>query len=504
MNSRMRGAGGPPPGVRWYHATRRREILPLIGVAVVLVVGRYSWRAWRRMQEEWDDYEWQLLQYHKQKQQSSEASSDDEQNPTLAIDFGTLSTKLAVSAPPPAHIVVTPQGHRSFFNGILYKTSNDDTVEVKRGTAALEQLSLEVETNAVQIPFRILLQQQDGQSETFSKVVKDVLHPTLEELTDRLDCSFSRFVVTLPLPLFLSISNDNAMAMNHYQAAMEQTLLPTDDDDGENKTLVWVPDAVATVWGAEQANLLPVTSSSPTVAPTVLVVDMGGLVTQVAMVQNDVVLSSVSVPLGGETLIQLVQTYLIEQDDRLAAVAKQDAHQVSALLQVHIRTALAELTSSTQSHIHIPYLFVGHKDSSSSPHWDFTLSRSVLDQLLENHVANVSQSEPMFQQALSPHVPPPTTLSSLYTSLLTQLLEQGAFVPTQVDHVLLVGGMSRLVAARQGLQQSLQLLFREPAQKDFLVVPDHDAGTELTVLGATTVPLHYTYDFQNGLTRIRE
>ena len=42
--------------VRCFHPTAKREILPIIGLAVVAVVGRYSYLAVQRMNEDYEDY----------------------------------------------------------------------------------------------------------------------------------------------------------------------------------------------------------------------------------------------------------------------------------------------------------------------------------------------------------------------------------------------------------------------------------------------------------------
>ena len=43
--------------MRLFHATSRREIVPLVAAAVLIgVVGRYSYRALQRMDEEHEDY----------------------------------------------------------------------------------------------------------------------------------------------------------------------------------------------------------------------------------------------------------------------------------------------------------------------------------------------------------------------------------------------------------------------------------------------------------------
>jgi hypothetical protein len=48
-------------------ASSRITIDPLIGAAVIFGVGRYSWKALKRMDDEWEDYQWDLQQFDKQR-----------------------------------------------------------------------------------------------------------------------------------------------------------------------------------------------------------------------------------------------------------------------------------------------------------------------------------------------------------------------------------------------------------------------------------------------------
>ena len=628
---------------RMYHTTSKQEIVPLIGAAVVVfVMGRYSWRAWIRMEQEWDEYEWKLLQYERQKAMMADNDHDDnnknnnntEDHATLVIDFGTIYTKLVSTYPVPSHVLVTREGHRSFFNGILYdqdkKKNNNDmdcsSMVHRRGPAALEHFSYglgdaatatsnatSTTTSAVVVPY--LIHEQEQQSTTMrhpsnlSHVMHDVLSPVLQESVDRLDCSFERYVVTLPVEFLMmkkkdssssssffhnlssssrssSNKSDTPQQQHVYQTALQETLTyeenPTttmaEEDEGTGdssnsaafadapppprKPIVWIPDAVAAVWGAQKANLLPLFSlhSSPPPAPppqddvttttttkktatmniptTVVVIDVGGFITQLSVIQNDVVVHSCSIHLGGETLVQILQQHLAEQaasgcgqSSSLSSSSNNNnnnmaTQSMAALLQVHARTAVSELATKPQTPIHIPYLFfVGTTCSTNSQdnpnshyhHFDYTISRSVLEELVQGHIASRTND---FAYALSPHLPQPTNLSALFTSLFTQLLEQSNVLPFEIDHVLLIGGASRFPLIRQSLQQSLDTLLgmslsgggsgsgvpssssQEEETFHFLIIPDDSLVSELVVLGASTVPPNYEYNLQTGLQRI--
>jgi hypothetical protein len=66
-----------------------------------------------------------------------------------------------------------------------------------------------------------------------------------------------------------------------------------------------LPDPVAAVWGAQHHNLLPV-DKDPKHSKTFLVLDVGGYVTQLSIVQKDIVLNHFTLQWGGETPIELL------------------------------------------------------------------------------------------------------------------------------------------------------------------------------------------------------
>ena len=104
--------------VRLFHATRRQEIVPLIGAAVLVIIGRYSYRAIRRMEDEWDEYQWQLYEYEKQQHKTGSSGTPVT---TLALDLGTIHLKLAQqqSQERPS-ICINNRGDRYQFNGVAY------------------------------------------------------------------------------------------------------------------------------------------------------------------------------------------------------------------------------------------------------------------------------------------------------------------------------------------------------------------------------------------------
>eukprot|EP00429_Kryptoperidinium_foliaceum_P011060 CAMPEP_0176003542 /NCGR_PEP_ID=MMETSP0120_2-20121206/1228_1 /TAXON_ID=160619 /ORGANISM="Kryptoperidinium foliaceum, Strain CCMP 1326" /LENGTH=123 /DNA_ID=CAMNT_0017336189 /DNA_START=180 /DNA_END=548 /DNA_ORIENTATION=- len=70
---------------RSFHATSRQDILPVIAVGALALIGRYSWKALNRMDEEWEDYQWALQQYERQRRKDQDAV---EAPLTIGVDIG--------------------------------------------------------------------------------------------------------------------------------------------------------------------------------------------------------------------------------------------------------------------------------------------------------------------------------------------------------------------------------------------------------------------------------
>ena len=188
---------------RHYHSTERREILPLVLATVVLGGGYYSYRAVQRMNTEWEDYQWALKRYEKEQlknSNSNNSSNHDELQSVLAIDLGTAFGKLATrSTQPPSgvEVVVSREGDRSFFNGVVYDhSSNTNAVVQSRGRTALERFYFQAADRDVDVtlPFTVLTAEASGLSPSSSssqvtakQVVSDVLTPALTEVMDRMD-----------------------------------------------------------------------------------------------------------------------------------------------------------------------------------------------------------------------------------------------------------------------------------------------------------------------------
>jgi len=501
---------------RDFRATPKREIVPLVGAAALFVLVRYSFKALRRMDDEWEEYQWQLSQY--EKRQAADENRSDDASFVIAVDIGSLYTKLASKGPPKssassssssppsskAEVVVTREGDRSFFNGVVLGGQDGDDRAAVRGRAALDRFyynpklsSGEDAAGTVTLPCRA------DTVEQLSRVLRGSLTPALREALDRIDFGADksppeiRTVITHPVDSFHSRLYADAFS------DPDSGILPSIEEKSSQQQLpppVLLPEAVAAIWGAEGQGLLP-TDEDPSVSKTkvYLVVDIGAMTTQFSIVQRDLVLCASTVAWGGEQLVRrAVELLLRESPTELT-----DDRSLSSI-QVQARSAVFELSTQSRVSVHVPYLFPDPKGH----HLDTTLSRTVLEQAVHTEIAREygsSNDDDPGDNPLSPHMPPPTNLTSLWTSVLTHTLEQSGHIPMNINHVLLVGGGTKAPFVSKSLKDALEFL---GFQSHVVVAPgsgqrgDTTSVSETTVIGATLVPPAYGYSPEHGLYRL--
>ena len=220
-------------------------------------------------------------------------------------------------------------------------------------------------------------------------------------------------------------------------------------------------------------------------------VDVGGHITSLSVVQKNVVLTTTTLAkFGGETFVQEIVQYILEEMPSLA-------HDVYALPRVYqaAQAAAAEFNVHTRANINIPY--IGMDLETKKPlHIDMEMSRSVLEQAIQAHVHNVIV--PNASPQLSPHMPPPTDLATLWTSLLTQILEEASLTPMQVSHILVVGGGAKQSLVVSSLQSSWMSL---TGNLDHMEIPQISVRSELVAMGAASLLPNYSYNASHGLVR---
>jgi molecular chaperone DnaK (HSP70) len=469
---------------------------------VVGVIGRYSYRAMQRMKEEMDDYQYALQEYERQqlKKDSSSTSNSSSQNSlriaTVAIDFGTSFCKIATTFPT-LEVVVSRQGDRSVFNGIVYDESTGDSVAL--GRAALEQYyyDLNVETkngSAVVLPYQALAAQLQGTTATTgttafttTKIVSDVLSPRLQDVLEKTELTSPHS--TMGIRPVVTVPSQGLANLDVYRQAFPDAAC-------------YIPEPVAAVWGAQFYNLLETTQtpiSKPSMLPQYyLVIDVGGWTTQIAIVSGNIILHNngagvtTTLPLGGEHFIASLVAVL-NQESKLS-----DARSL-ALLQFHARQAVAELATQTRVALHVPYLFA----DPAMHHLETSIARSILDQATQEYIREEVVPELLStnKDALSPHFATPLDLQSLWMSALTQVLERASLLPTSIHGVLLVGGGAKTVLVHQSLSSAWNTLTGGLPNAAPIVRPDSSLQSELTVMGAATLPPSFDYSVVNGLVQ---
>lgn len=468
-------------------------------------------------------------------------SGTDANLKTVAIDLGSLFTKTSIigqqSAKP--EVMISREGDRCFFNGVVYEQQNDDDVDVSarllaRRTRAALDCFYYVPTAADQddgawnmnddvvVPSHALQEQDQAGSgtsdESLINLISDVLGPSLIEALERTHYDKNekghrlRMVVTTPT---------NYMRSNLFSSAFSKIL--SDHRHNEHASIVFLPEPVAAVWGAQLQSLLPEddgvnvdndndTSNddqprrAATNAKTYMVADVGALTTQLSILHKDRVMASLTFPFGGETLIQQTIRLMLSESKSSPSSSETsvdylstDARALTALA-TQGRVAVAELGAKSRVDIHVPYLFA----DPSNHHLDFKLSRSVLEQAVQKHIQEELGGQiQKLGDILSPHIPPPVDLASLWISVVTQLLERSSKTPADIDHILLVGGGARSDMVTKSFSEALFTLMSNQVSSK-LVVPDSSVRTELTIVGACSMLPSYDYDMDSGLQRIEQ
>jgi molecular chaperone DnaK (HSP70) len=483
-------------GCRSFHGTSKQEILPVLAVGALALVGRYSWKAMNRMDEEWEDYQWALQQYERQ-HRKDQAAADAPL--TIGVDLGTIYLKLSsMGNSDKADLVPTAQGDRYRFTGILMDKSVDggeDTMII--GRPALDKFFYSPESSSlvssVVLPYREL---QKASHDDATKLVQQVVLPTVGEALEQMATSISqqqeqegqpktnvRTVLTVP-PVFFNQHREKIFNQNYH--------------DGSHHTIT-VPDPVAAIWGAQSVNLLPTPSSKEEIATTsILVVDIGGLASSVSLVRQDRVIGTSCLDnVGGESYVQqLSERVLKETGD---ASIGQDVMSL-ALIHSSARSSILELVQKTSSKVHIPFLFMGRKDKADEPHFEMTISRTVMDQAVQDYWTKSVVPKLLEDGELSASLPPPTNASSLLTSAITKVLEESGELPTNIQHILLVGGGSKFKLFEQALQDGISALMGPSANK--MVIPEASLRAELTTMGAAAMLPNYDYNYDRGLERV--
>ncbi|KAG7344200.1 DnaK protein [Nitzschia inconspicua] len=481
---------------RHYHATSRQEILPLVAGLGVIFVGRYSWKALKRMDQEWEDYLWELQRYQRQRLKHANAS---EIPITIGVDVGSFYLKLSRMNGNKPELIETPQGDRYRFNGIMIQEGGD----IVTGKTALDKFYYPLtedtkdsatdssSSNSVILPYMEL--HRNSHSDAAS-LVQNVFVPAVSEAMERVASDMSsnnkddgkssktlRTVLALP-PLFY----------NRYGESFFRNF----QDDSHHT--ITVPEPVAAIWGAQELGIIPTPQSKEENSSSSLVIDIGGLATTISLVQEDKVIYYVNLhDVGGESFVQqLVNRILNETGD---TTMSKDPMSLT-LIQSSARSSVMELVNKTQSNVHIPYLYMGRKPDN--PHLDTTISRTALEQAVQDFWKSETVPKLLDDGVLSTSLPPPTGAPAIFTSAITKVLEESNVVPTNIETILVVGGGSKHRLFEEACKEAIFALIGPVANSQKLVLPESSLRSELTALGAASLLPNFDYDFDKGLENI--
>ncbi|KAL3940906.1 MAG: hypothetical protein SGARI_000796 [Bacillariaceae sp.] len=472
---------------RRFHATQRQEILPVVAGLTVLMIGRYSWKALNRMDQEYEDYLWELQRYERQRLKHADAA---EIPLTIGVDIGTMYLKLSRLNGNQPELIETAQGDRYRFNGILVQEGG----EIVTGRTALDKfyyplpLAASSDDNGGNASGTVVLPYVELQQNTHSdaaELVQNVFLPAIAEAVERVSSdagstskdskeekakSSLRTVLTLP-PVFYNSFGQSFFRNFH---------------DGSHHTIT-VPEPVAAIWGSQELGILPTPQSKDENASSTLVIDVGGLSSTISLIRDDKLIYYTTLyKIGGESFVQqLVDRVLTETGDETMT---NDPMSLS-LIQSSVRSSVLELVNKTQSNVHIPYLFMGR--NSNDPHLDMSISRTVLEQSVQDFWNTEVVPELLDGGA-----------SALFTSALTKVLEESNEVPSNIERILLVGGGSRHKLFEDAVKESIFALMGPSASSEKLVLPEASLRSELTALGAASLLPNFDYDYDKGLESI--
>jgi actin-like ATPase involved in cell morphogenesis len=425
-------------GLRHYHATGKKEIVPIIVGVGIIAVCHYSWRAMKRMDEEWQDYQWKLQQYERK---HGVINNDRIQYPdgTVAIDLGTFYLKLAKDR----QVLTNREGGRFTFGGLV---QSDETTLV--GHRAFEKY--------YEVPDG--LRYMAGQENTY---IPKIVQSALDDILDRENTNIHKIRPVATFPPSKWEGYRNAFSNIFSNPAI-------------------IPEPVAAIWGAQIQNEIPHDLNTP-----VLVIDIGGFETTFSVVKKNVILSTATLHIGGDLFVQAIVDYVTGERPTI----KNDG---MALQRIYLaaHAAVTEINTNSHADLNVPY--IGMNMTTRQPeHLQERVPRKVIEQLVESAILkNMDESK------LSSHMPPPTNLTFMWISILTQFLEITGLTPMQLSHILLVGGGSKHPLMESTVKECFVTL---QGNIDNFIIPQE--RSELVAKGASSLLPNYGYDIEKGLVR---
>jgi len=524
---------------RGYHSTPRNDILPFIAVGLLGATAVYTYRTFQQMDKDWDDYYDALEEYKAatgidpEKDSTSAAANDDKSNRasshdmsshftggTLAIDLGTSALKLShrqsyhnnSNKKVDPTTIVDREGHRSTPALVWVGEDSDEGMIVGRLAQAR---SFDKKGGCIIHPRLAMSNINDNNDdELIMKATRETIHTAASNALEQIlgggrgggkNSNEPLFVLdstmatewsynVRPIFSYPSLGHDESKYLACYRNAINDLTSPVG-------IASFVAEPIASVTGAEHYNLLPPAGSD---GQSVLVIDVGGISTSISLVSGDKeVLHSSSLPFGGDTFIDALVSHLIRNFDGFQHEAtnstrgdssadnppstKPTLSDKSALQRLYEASshAVHELSSKSRSEINVPYLTMDFA-TRQPKHLEVGVARAVVESEVQSFISNILAPYLKKSDTLSQALPTPSTLSTLFSSVIMSALEKTSTTPYNLRAILLVGGGARIPLVRNSLKSSVTVLAGDAYASDGkrLVMPVGELCDEMNVSGA--------------------
>ena len=486
-----------------YHHTAKREILPLLGIATVALIGRYSYRALVRMDEEWEDYQEALKRFQ-------DLSANTSHDGTVGIDMGSLNLRLAHFQKNVPVVIENHEGSRYSPGFIVFDDTSNSNDSILIGTMAKNKFyERAMYKNMTQV--RCI---RDQLSSSNNNTTNDDVLSNDDELAIQKSTYYF---------LFSNLSNalEKITGIKHFSAVPnEQNPLFSIDSDATNKynarpiftynpsmskiakvryqliseslcsppsMAAFVPEPVAAAMGAKDLNILSSISSG---SSPIAILDIGGHILSLSILEPASgafkIIHHISIPEVAGHALQNAFAHLLQEQfcqrrnnsdtsppPVLDGMAMQRIHEASEV-------AIMELSRKTRANVNIPYLSIDSK-TMQPKHLETEISREVLKKEMDYFISNHFENDTTFPSSLNASI---NNVSSLITSIFFNSMEQAKLNPFALDKVLLIGGGARSPIFQQSVREGLVALGGEAFADDKLVIPEEGIMEELVVLGA--------------------
>jgi molecular chaperone DnaK len=420
-------------------------------VGVVGIIGRYSFRAVQRMNEEQEDYDAWKARFGPCEGEGADGNSSPVSIKVLGVDLGTSSLRCAISeannnnAP---ELVEDREGGRSTPSYVFYESADADAEAV---TGRMAHQRLYSGPYDVVSPWKLISSSPEP-DEASTKITAMMLRDVIVNAVDK-KAAGSIGAVEGVLSYNPSFTKPQQAAL--VKAATIAGLI--------DPYIVCEPVGAA-IAGEFNKLLTPEEKAKP-----VMVVDIGHAVASFSVVHNDKLVATSSANAAGELLQDLLVKHLAEkfmESDKVDLL--QDKMSVQKLYDA-AAMAVVELSKKSRVDVDLPYITA---DASGPKHLQVPVSRQVLEQILNENVQDLLVSKDFGSD-----------VGALVVGNFMQALTDAKLTPMQLGAVLLVGGASRSPIYKDAVQKALGMLGGGDWATRTLKVADGVMAEELTVQG---------------------